>query len=82
MSMIILEHCPGCGKCVNSRVCPIKAISIDNGKAVIGKGCIECGLCLPICPIGLIKLGEQENKQPVKIEREVIDHEQQTSTGA
>lgn len=50
---VVCEHnkCAGCMACID--VCPQKAItiidSLDACNAVIGKGCIECGLCHKIC---------------------------------
>lgn len=94
MSVIILKHCPGCGKCVRSGVCPTNAIAINGGKAVIGESCIECGLCVSVCPISLIKQERVAPEQPVEQDkttereqsieqqtREEAEHEQ-TSTGA
>lgn len=38
------DLCTGCGKCLD--LCPVEAISINDGKAVIEKErCVECGLC-------------------------------------
>ena len=38
------EKCIGCQLCVGS--CPVKAISMVNGKAVIDADkCINCGIC-------------------------------------
>lgn len=40
--------CTGCKKCLS--VCPVDAISIVDGKAVINKQeCIGCGRCLSSC---------------------------------
>ena len=48
------NKCVGCGVCID--VCPVKAISIKNGKAVIDQNkCIHCGKCLTICPQGAIR---------------------------
>lgn len=49
--MIIIDknRCTGCGNCVAE--CVQKAITIDNGKAVINQQlCIGCGNCISICP--------------------------------
>lgn len=47
--------CLGFGSC--GRVCPVNAISFDNGLARVNKDiCIACGKCLSICPRNLIKL--------------------------
>lgn len=45
--------CVGCGACVG--VCPVDAISLVNGVAVIDpKKCINCGACAATCPVGAI----------------------------
>ena len=48
------EKCTGCGQCVD--VCPIEAIELDNGMAVISDECIECGACVDTCPTEAISL--------------------------
>lgn len=48
------EKCTGCGQCVD--VCPIEAIELDNGMAVISDECIECGACVDACPMEAISL--------------------------
>ncbi|WP_369414690.1 4Fe-4S dicluster domain-containing protein [Collibacillus ludicampi] len=70
----ILDICPGCGKCVRKGVCPTDAITIQKGKAVIGQGCIDCGLCIPVCPIGVIVKTEPEAKSIVQVERKEEEH--------
>jgi len=50
------EKCTGCGICVN--VCPVEAISLDGGMAVVYEGaCTACGLCVNECPNAAIALG-------------------------
>jgi len=47
------EKCVGCRKCVIH--CPVKAISMEEGKAVIDPSkCISCGVCARICPANAI----------------------------
>jgi Fe-S-cluster-containing hydrogenase component 2 len=78
----ILDICPGCGNCARKGVCPTNAIAIHNGKAVIGQGCIDCGLCIPVCPIGVIVKTESEPKSIVSEERKEEEHAaEQTGTG-
>jgi ferredoxin len=42
------SKCTGCNACAS--VCPVSAISIENGKAVINDDCVECGACISECP--------------------------------
>jgi Fe-S-cluster-containing hydrogenase component 2 len=49
------ELCTGCGACVE--VCPVEAISLDDGKAhVDGEKCVDCGVCVGECPTDAISL--------------------------
>ncbi len=52
-----IDHdlCTGCGLCV--QVCPVKTLSIRNGKAeVTGSESLNCGHCQAICPVGAVKV--------------------------
>jgi len=43
------QKCTGCGECV--KICPTKAITIQNHKSVIdGLKCIGCASCIAVCP--------------------------------
>ena len=45
--------CVGCEACVG--VCPVSAISVDDGKACIDADtCVECGACVATCPVSAI----------------------------
>ncbi len=46
--------CTGCGKCI--MVCALEAIKMENGKAVIGQACVECGACVGECPNGALSV--------------------------
>lgn len=50
----ILQHCTGCSVCKN--ICPCNCISMQENEEgflypVVGKECINCGLCLESCHI-------------------------------
>jgi len=46
-----LAQCQDCYKCV--RACPIKAIRVNSGHAVVvPERCIACGACVSACPSG------------------------------
>ncbi len=46
--------CSGCECCVG--VCPVEAITMKDGVAVVGDGCIDCGACVGECPSEAITL--------------------------
>ena len=48
-------ECVGCGKC--AEICPAKAITMVNKKAVIDRSrCIRCFCCQEFCPTGAMKV--------------------------
>lgn len=47
-------RCTGCGICVS--ICPVEAIELIKGRAVVSDECIVCGQCLAQCPEGAISL--------------------------
>jgi Fe-S-cluster-containing hydrogenase component 2 len=48
------EVCTGCESCV--AVCPVEAISMEDGKAVVSDECIDCGQCVDECPVEAITM--------------------------
>lgn len=53
MQHFVSEQCTGCGTCCD--VCPVDAIRIENGRAVITIECMDCGACPRVCPEGAIR---------------------------
>jgi ferredoxin len=50
-STILKAQCVGCGDCV--RACPVTAIKMDRGKAVINvEKCVGCRTCVLTCSYG------------------------------
>jgi len=48
-AFVIADLCNGCEACIP--VCPVKAISMIDGKAKVDPfQCVGCGACIPICP--------------------------------
>ncbi|HPC39174.1 MAG TPA: 4Fe-4S binding protein [Exilispira sp.] len=49
------SKCTGCGGCVD--VCPVGAISLVDGKALVDKDtCIDCAACTSECPSEAISM--------------------------
>lgn len=51
------DRCDGCGKC--AELCPVKNITLQNGKPQWGANCARCTACINGCPRGAI---EYKNK--------------------
>jgi Fe-S-cluster-containing hydrogenase component 2 len=50
----VQESCDGCGVCVQR--CFIGAMSLRNGKAIVGESCRGCGRCALVCPIEAVRV--------------------------
>jgi ferredoxin len=51
----VTDRCKGCGTCTQN-ICFVKAISLENGRAVISSQCRGCGRCVGICPNRAIEI--------------------------
>jgi ferredoxin len=66
---VLKDKCTGCGDCV--KVCPVEAIKLKDGKAVIDAGeCIECDACIDECPSeAIVYKSELEKNRAENAER-------------
>ena len=48
------ETCTGCENCVEA--CPVDAIAMEDGIAVVSDACIDCGQCVDECPVDAIEM--------------------------
>ena len=54
-----LEKCKGCKKCRIEQSCPMKAVSVLDGKVTINESlCNNCGRCAGKCPFGAFGQGK------------------------
>ena len=56
MDQITIDNakCVGCGACVKD--CVASALYLEDGKARFREGCIECGHCFAVCPVGAVDM--------------------------
>ena len=59
MIIIDLASCNGCSICVKD--CPLGVIGLEDKKAVISEGCVECRTCIKVCP----KRAVSEREEPL-----------------
>lgn len=70
-AIVIADLCNGCGNCVP--ICPVNAITMQEGKAKIGPfQCIGCGACIPVCPKEAIEFRNSMTKQIIATLRGVL----------
>lgn len=65
-------NCKNCYKCL--RVCPVKAIRMQNDQAqIVDERCITCGTCLTNCPQNAktIKSDVQRVKELIKKNKDI-----------
>lgn len=63
----INKNCIGCGLCVS--LCPMKNISVQNGKAFADKKCTMCYRCISHCPQKAMTLLGNEVKEQCQYEK-------------
>jgi heterodisulfide reductase subunit A len=74
-ALVITDLCNGCGDCVP--ICPVNAISMQDGKAVINPfQCTGCGACIPVCPREAIDFKNSTSKQVLATLRGVLADKQ------
>ena len=76
MSYVIVEKCLGERYAVCATVCPVECIHPGDYKGqefmiIDPDVCINCGLCLPECPVGAIVASEDEDKAYAAINKEL-----------
>jgi len=63
----VSDRCAACGTCTQG-VCFVNAISLADGRAVIGDQCRGCGRCLEVCPEEAIEMIIDEGRVERAIE--------------
>ena len=76
MSYVITEKCLGERYAVCAAVCPVECIHPIDHKGqefmiIDPEVCINCGLCLPECPVGAIVASEDEDKAYAQINKDL-----------
>jgi UDP-glucose 4-epimerase len=54
LSVAAGPECRACGACLAG--CPVGAISLEEGRAVVASTCKGCGRCVAACPTGALRL--------------------------
>ena len=57
-----IDLCDGCQRCL--KACPYDAVSLRDGKAVIGDRCTSCGACIATCRTAAILTDAEPRKIP------------------
>jgi len=69
------DNCIGCQTCV--RVCPVKAIKVENRKAVVNiERCSGCAACEQRCPQYAIAMIKRDEPKVVKVDVNAVDYGQ------
>lgn len=78
MSYVIGEKCLGERYAVCATVCPVECIHPGEHQGqdfmiIDPEVCINCGLCLPECPVGAIVASEEEDPAYAKINKDFTE---------
>ena len=60
------ELCTGCAECIPA--CPLSALSVESGLAVVSDACNDCGACLSVCPVDALSMpiGRSLDEMPIE----------------
>ena len=65
------DECIGCGACAER--CPLKAITMEDGRPKVEGMCFRCGQCAYVCPKKARKLVERPAEQNAELPRDFLD---------
>ena len=57
----VSDDCIGCGLCARS--CPTGTVTMQDGRPVWGRGCVQCTACINRCPVRAIDWGKITQEQ-------------------
>lgn len=73
MPYVVTDLCSGCRYTECVTVCPVECFHFDEAMTYIDpEMCIDCGGCVPVCPVGAIRAAHQltgESAQWIAINR-------------
>lgn len=56
MTYVVTDQCTGCRYTECVTVCPVECFHLDDEMTYIDpENCIDCGGCVPACPVGAIQ---------------------------
>ena len=68
MVAVLEEKCVGCGLCVQD--CPMRNLSVADGKAKVRGNCMECGHCFAVCPSHAVWITGCPSEGVIELEQE------------
>jgi NAD-dependent dihydropyrimidine dehydrogenase PreA subunit len=79
--LINFKICDNAEECNGAAACPTQAISWDEKKkslVIDNSKCVSCGVCVPLCMVGAIKVAKNE-KEFNKIKKEYVEDKRKIS---